>query len=103
MASADHNLLEAELLRLVRQRLLSSGVEVVADIALEDGHLMTRDRRLAITTAVRDVAEGKLHAHVISWLPNRTAPNGKDTLDACILGFGATMAEATTQVAEVWL
>lgn len=103
MVSAGQDRHDAELLQVVRQQLLTSGVEVVADIALEDGHLMTRDRRLAITTEVRDVAEGKLHAHVIAWLPNRTAPGGKDALDACVLGFGVTITEAATQVAEVWL
>jgi hypothetical protein len=103
MATTGQDMLDVELLREVRRQLLSSGVEFVADVSLEDGHLMTRDRRLAITTEVRDIAGGKLHAHVIAWLPNRMALGGKDALDACVLGFGATTAEAAVQAAEFWL
>jgi hypothetical protein len=101
---------DVPLLELIRQCLSSSGVEAVADVAiedrqpwLEDRHLMARDRRIAITTEVRDVSESSLHAHVICWLPNPTAPDGKDKLDACVYGYGAMIDDAAKQAAEVWL
>jgi hypothetical protein len=69
---------------------------------LEDRHLMTCDRRLAITTEVREIGRGQVHAHVICWLPNPTAPDGKDKLDACVFGYGETIDAAAKQGAEVW-
>lgn len=93
---------DSRLLLMIREQLLASGVPAAADVAVEGRQLVTRDRRLAITVEVREVTAEKVHAHVISWLPNRAAPDGADILDACVMGFGPT-ASATQQAAEVWL
>lgn len=94
-----------QLLTMLRRELEASGVPGVAQVDLDpsDPHLMTWARRLAVTAEVRDVKEGQVHAHVVSWLPNASAPGGKDKLDACVMGFGATTDLAVRQVAEVWL
>jgi hypothetical protein len=103
MTSADTGLTDNHLLQLVQEQLLASGIEDVADVVLVDRHLMMWNRRLAVTAEVCDITEGKVHAHIVSLLPNRAAPDGKDKLDACVLGFGATVFDAAKQAAEVWL
>lgn len=95
---APEESIDSRLLHLIRQQLLDSGVSV----AVEGQQLMTQDRRLAVTVKVREVTAEKVHAHVVSWLPNSAVPQGADPLDACVMGFGPTAA-ATEQVAEVWL
>lgn len=102
-ASAGLEVGSAELLRAIRRQLLTSGVPAVTDIAVEGKRLMTRDRRLAITAEVREYAEGNLHGHVTCWLPNASAPDGKDALHACVPGSGATLTEAAERAAAIWL
>jgi hypothetical protein len=95
--------LELQLLELVRQQLRSSGVAQVAEITFEDQHLMVPDRRLAITAQILELKRGRVHAHVIAWLPNGEAPDGKDRLDACVMGLSSTVDQAMDQATKVWL
>jgi hypothetical protein len=96
---------EVCLLPLLRDRLHSCGVEGVADAHLEDEgrRIMAWERRLAITTEVCELDQGRLHAHIVSWLPNSRVPGGADKLDGCVFGDGATIDRAANQVADNWL
>jgi hypothetical protein len=96
--------IDQRMLQLLRDKLFSCGVPDVADVAMESGqNLMMFKRRLAVTTMVKDEGPGQVHAHVISWLPNRAAPDGKDRLDACVMASGATTGAGMQQAADVWL
>jgi hypothetical protein len=95
---------DSRLLRRLHQTLRASGLPEVADVALEAGpHLMMCQRRLAMTAVVRDEQPGQLHAHVTSWLPNSSAPEGRDELEACVMGFGDTPDDALQEAAGIWL
>jgi hypothetical protein len=86
----------------LRDELLGCGLPETADVQFEDNrrHLMLFARRLALTAEVRDIVNGRIHAHVVAHVPS--SPDGK-TLDACVLGFGQTPEEAVRDAANIWL
>ena len=94
--------LDAQIFHLIRQQLLASGIPATAVVQVEGWRLITFDRRLAITVDANMLAEDKIHAHIVSWLPNPSALRGADELDACVMGIGPPES-AAEQVAELWL
>ncbi|MGL6076984.1 MAG: hypothetical protein ACRC8S_22745 [Fimbriiglobus sp.] len=99
---SEKGLVEKQVTNLIQRKLLLSEVPVAEGVVIEDGRLMTQNRRLAITVEVREVTPKKVHAHIIAWLPNSEVPEGYEVLDACVLGYGPRAA-ANEQLATIWV
>lgn len=94
--------LDTRLLHHVGQQLLASGVPLAAGVTLFGRQLVSPGGRFAVTVEVREATAERVHAHVVTWLPDPAAPGGATALDACVMGLGPS-ADAVEQAAGLWL